>query len=42
MVFQNFHNLAVFHPDKLDSSIYLDFVSTRSQILNQTPELVDY
>jgi hypothetical protein len=34
-------NVAVFRPDKLDSSVYLDFVSIRSQILNQTPELID-
>ncbi|BAZ49335.1 hypothetical protein NIES4103_19470 [Nostoc sp. NIES-4103] len=41
LAFQNCHNVAAFHPDKLDSPIYLDFVSIRSQILNQTPELVD-
>ncbi|MBD2294126.1 hypothetical protein H6G06_11650 [Anabaena sphaerica FACHB-251] len=41
LAFQNCHNVAVFRPDKLDSSVYLDFISIRSQILNQTPELVD-
>lgn len=41
LAFQNCHNVAVFSPDKLDSPVYLDFVSIRSQILNQTPELVD-
>lgn len=41
LAFQNCHNVAVFRPEKLDSSVYLDFISIRSQILNQTPELVD-
>ncbi|TAF02688.1 MAG: hypothetical protein EAZ77_18450 [Nostocales cyanobacterium] len=41
LAFQNCHNVAVFRPDKLDSPVYLDFISVRSQILNQTPELVD-
>ncbi len=41
LAFQNCHNVAAFHPDKLDSSAYQEFVSIQSQILNQTPELVD-
>ncbi len=41
LAFQNCHNLAAFRPDGLDSPVYRDFVSVRSQILNQTPELKD-
>lgn len=41
LAFQNCHNLAVFRLDSLDSPEYRDFVSIRSQILNQTPELKD-
>ncbi len=41
LAFQNCHNLAVFRPENLDSPAYLNFISIESQILNQTPELVD-
>ena len=39
LAFQNCHRAAVFHPDAHQA--YDDFVSARSQILNQKPELVD-
>ncbi|MBE9067990.1 hypothetical protein IQ260_15170 [Leptolyngbya cf. ectocarpi LEGE 11479] len=41
LAFQNCHRLAAFRPDAVTSTAYLDFISVRSQILNQTPELVD-
>jgi len=41
LAFQNCHNVGAFHLDGLDSSAYQDFISIESQILNQTPELVD-
>lgn len=41
LAFQNCHNLAAFRPDALDSPAYQNFISIRSQILNQTPELKD-
>lgn len=41
LAFQNCHRLAAFHRDALDSAAYRDFISVRSQILNQTPELKD-
>ena len=41
LAFQNCHRLAAFHPDEVTSAAYLDFISVRRQILNQTPELVD-
>ncbi|NJM73438.1 MAG: hypothetical protein HC862_26800 [Scytonema sp. RU_4_4] len=41
LAFQNCHNVAAFHPTRLDSPAYQDFMSIESQILNQTPELVD-
>lgn len=41
LAFQNCHRLAAFRPDAVSSPAYLDFISVRSQILNQTPELVD-
>ena len=41
LAFQNCHNLAAFRRDALDSAAYRDFISVRSQILNQTPELKD-
>ncbi|NWF57988.1 MAG: hypothetical protein HXY43_01370 [Fischerella sp.] len=41
LAFQNCHNVAAFRPENLDSSAYLNFISIESQILNQTPELVD-
>lgn len=41
LAFQNCHTLAAFHRDAVDSEAYRNFTSVRSQILNQTPELVD-
>ncbi|MGD1930739.1 MAG: SCO5389 family protein [Leptolyngbyaceae cyanobacterium] len=41
LAFQNCHNLAAFRRDRLDSPAYREFVSIRSQILNQTPEMRD-
>lgn len=41
LAFQNCHNVGVFRPENLNSPAYLDFISIESQILNQTPELID-
>jgi hypothetical protein len=41
LAFQNCHNVGAFRPDGLNSPAYQDFISVQSQILNQTPELVD-
>jgi hypothetical protein len=41
LAFQNCHKTAVFRPEDVDSPAYLDFISIKSQILNQTPELKD-
>ena len=41
LAFQNCHRVAVFRPELADGEEYLGFVSARSQILNQQPELVD-
>ncbi|MEO0350470.1 MAG: SCO5389 family protein [Cyanobacteria bacterium P01_A01_bin.15] len=41
LAFQNCHRLAAFRPEAVTSPAYLDFISVRSQILNQTPELLD-
>jgi hypothetical protein len=41
LAFQNCHNLAAFRPDCLTAPAYRNFISVRSQILNQTPELKD-
>ncbi len=40
LAFQNCHRVALFRHDQLDQ-IYQEFISPRSQILNQKPELVD-
>jgi hypothetical protein len=40
LAFQNCHRVALFHHDQLDQT-YQEFISPRSQILNQKPELVD-
>ena len=40
LAFQNCHRVAVFRNDQLDST-YQEFISSRSQILNQTAELRD-
>lgn len=39
LVFQNCHRAAVFSADATDGATYRDFVSTRSQLLNQSPQL---
>jgi hypothetical protein len=39
LAFQNCHRAAVFRPDAKHA--YRDFTTTRAQILNQKPELVD-
>lgn len=41
LAFQNCHRTAVFRPEAVDSPEYRKFTSIRSQILNQTPDLVD-
>jgi hypothetical protein len=40
LAFQNCHRVALFRKDRLDST-YEEFITPRSQILNQSPELVD-
>ncbi|HTK09713.1 MAG TPA: SCO5389 family protein, partial [Ktedonobacteraceae bacterium] len=40
LAFQNCHRVALFRNNQLDQS-YQTFISPRSQILNQSPELVD-
>lgn len=40
LAFQNCHRVALFRKDCLDST-YEEFISPRSQVLNQTPELRD-
>jgi hypothetical protein len=40
LAFQNCHRVALFRRDSLDQT-YQAFISARSQILNQKPELVD-
>jgi len=40
LAFQNCHRVALFQKDRLDGS-YEAFISPRSQLLNQSPELVD-
>jgi hypothetical protein len=40
LAFQNCHRVALFHQDELGQT-YQEFISPRSQILNQKPELVD-
>jgi hypothetical protein len=41
LAFQNCHKTAVFRPEDVGSPAYQDFISIKSQILNQTPELKD-
>ncbi len=41
LAFQNCHKTAVFRPEDVDSPAYQHFISIKSQILNQTPELKD-
>jgi hypothetical protein len=41
LAFQNCHKTAAFRPESVDSADYRAFISIESQILNQTPELVD-
>jgi len=40
LAFQNCHRVALFRKNQLDQS-YETFISPRSQILNQSPELID-
>jgi hypothetical protein len=40
LAFQNCHRVALFRKDQLDRT-YEAFISPRSQILNQSPELID-
>jgi len=40
LAFQNCHRVALFRKDQLDQT-YEAFISPRSQILNQSPQLVD-
>jgi hypothetical protein len=40
LAFQNCHRVALFRQGQLDET-YLAFISPRSQILNQSPELID-
>ncbi len=40
LAFQNCHRVALFRKDQLDQT-YEEFITPRSQILNQKPELVD-
>ena len=39
--FQNCHRVAAFRPEDVQSDQYLEFVSVRSQVLNQSPALRD-
>jgi hypothetical protein len=39
--FQNCHRVAAFSPADVGGAAYREFISTRSQVLNQTPELRD-
>ncbi|MFC6017730.1 SCO5389 family protein [Plantactinospora solaniradicis] len=41
LAFQNCHRVAAFRPAAVDSDTYRRFVSTRGQLLNQSPELRD-
>lgn len=40
LAFQNCHRVALFRTDQLDAT-YEEFISPRSQLLNQSPELRD-
>jgi hypothetical protein len=40
-VFQNCHRVAAFRPGDVGSDCYREFVSVRSQVLNQSPALRD-
>ena len=40
LAFQNCHRVALFRKDQLDAT-YQEFITPRSQILNQSPELRD-
>jgi hypothetical protein len=41
LAFQNCHRVAAFRPQSQDGQSYAKFTSTRSQILNQSPEFRD-
>ena len=39
LAFQNCHRVAAFQPEDVGGEAYRDFISPRSQVLNQTPAL---
>ncbi|AVT37006.1 SCO5389 family protein [Plantactinospora sp. BB1] len=41
LAFQNCHRVAAFSPSAMDGERYRAFISTRGQLLNQSPELRD-
>ncbi|MFY1692927.1 SCO5389 family protein [Plantactinospora sp. WMMB782] len=41
LAFQNCHRVAAFTPSAVDGDRYRAFISTRGQLLNQSPELRD-
>ncbi|HEY9472612.1 MAG TPA: SCO5389 family protein [Mycobacteriales bacterium] len=41
LAFQNCHRVAAFEPTAVGGPLFAEFVSARSQLLNQTPELRD-
>lgn len=41
LAFQNCHRVAAFRTEAVDGTTYRRFVSTRGQLLNQSPELRD-
>jgi hypothetical protein len=41
LAFQNCHRVAVFAPNATQSNDYLEFISLKSQVLNQRPEFVN-
>ncbi|MEV0636775.1 SCO5389 family protein [Streptomyces sp. NPDC050619] len=41
LAFQNCHRVAAFRPGSMDGETYARFTSTRSQVLNQSPEFRD-
>jgi hypothetical protein len=41
LAFQNCHRVAAFRPSAVDSDRYRAFISSRGQLLNQSPELRD-
>ena len=41
LAFQNCHRVAVFRPEAVGGRTHQDFISTVSQLRNQSPELVN-